>query len=278
MNKLDIENIFLDLDGTTLKSDKTISLETLKVLKELKSKNINIFVATGRPSYMIKQELEALEVNHNVVCVNGGMIINSQEKKILHKETIDYISSKKIEDFLKSKKLPYLIYTDQLMFYNCSDDNEWISYLQKRIGSLKNEYQWTLSKIDKNFLLKDHNVVKFLVPTTNLQPELLNDLIQFFKTKITAFKLLKSQKNILDIIPSHSSKGEGIRYIANLLSLNLDKTLAFGDADNDIPMFEAVKYSVAMGNAVDELKNIATYVTDSNNEEGIANFIKTKVL
>jgi hypothetical protein len=132
--------------------------------------------------------------------------------------------------------------------------------------------------MNNEFKLEDHSVLKFLVPTINVEPSLVEDLISFFETEITDFKLLESQENILDIIPSHSSKGEGIKYVAKLLSLNLDKTLAFGDADNDIPMLEVVKHSVAMGNAVEELKSIATYVTDNNDEDGIANFIKNKVL
>ena len=278
MNKLDIENLFLDLDGTTLKSNKTISTSTIEILKTLKSKNVNVFIATGRPHYMIKKELADLTVNEHVICVNGGMIINSKTNLTLYQEEIDLPSLRKIENFLKTNQYPYLIYTDKLMYYNCDETNEWIISLKSTIANLRDEYKWSLIKIDNKFTLKNKHVVKLLVPTMNLKEELIHNLIHFFETEITCFKILQSQKNILDIIPSKSSKGNGIRYVSELLSLNILKTLAFGDADNDIPMFQAVQYSVAMNNAVDELKKIATYVTDSNDDDGIANFVNKNVL
>ncbi len=278
MNKLDIENLFLDLDGTTLKSNKTISTSTIEILQKLKSKNINVFIATGRPYYMIKKELSDLTVNEHVICVNGGMIINSKTNLTLYQEEIDLPSLEKIENFLKTNRYPYLIYTDKLMYYNCDETNEWIISLKSTIANLRDEYKWSLIQIDNKFTLKNQHVVKLLVPTINLEEELIRNLIHFFETEITFFKILQSQKNILDIIPSNSSKGNGIRYVSELLSLNILKTLAFGDANNDIPMFEAVQYSVAMNNAVDDLKKIATYVTDSNDNDGIANFINKNVL
>ena len=278
MKKLDIENVFLDLDGTTLKSDKTISISTIETLKKLKLKNINVFIATGRPPYMIKKELTNLPVNKNVICVNGGMIIDSKSNQTLYQEKIDLPSLLKIENFLKNNQYPYLIYTNELMYYNSDDSNEWIISLKSTIANLNDEYKWKLIKVDNDFTLENHHVIKLLVPTINLKEELISNLMHFFETEIICFKILQSQKNILDIIPFNSSKGNGIRYITKLLSLNILKTLAFGDADNDIPMFEAVRYSVAMDNAVVDLKKIATYITDSNDDEGIANFIDQNVL
>ncbi len=276
--KLNIENIFIDLDGTALRSDKLISSTTTTIIKDLQNKNINIFVATGRPPYMIKQELKLLNIHELVICVNGGMIINTNENKIINIEKIDYPSAQKIEFFLKKNNLPYLIYTDKEMYYNCSESNTWIKYLKDRISILDNEYKWNLTKIDDSYNLENHNIVKFLIPTFSLEKDLIDKLYLLFEKEITSCKLVQSQEDILDIIPSHSSKGVGIKYIANLLSLDLDKTLAFGDANNDIPMFQTVKYSVAMGNAVNDLKKVATYITKSNDEDGIYNFIKEKVL
>lgn len=278
MNKLDIENIFIDLDGTTLKSDKTISKNTINVIQQLKDKKINVFVATGRPPYMIKHEIEELKVNKYVITVNGGIIFNSETEEILHSEKIDTISSKKIISYLISKNIPYLIYTDKDMFYNCDDQNKWVNYLQTRLNSLESQYKWKFVKINSNFEVDNHNIVKLLIPTFDFDKKIINEVSLWFKKEMPLFILLESQENILDIIPSHSSKGEGIKFLANLMDLNLNKTIAFGDADNDIPMFQTVKYSVAMNNAVDGLKKVATHITDSNNEDGIFNFIKTKIL
>ncbi len=276
--KLDIRNVFIDLDGTSLKSDKSIAVKTLSIIKELQDEAINIFVATGRPPYMIKQELELLNVNENVICVNGGMIINTNEKKVIAIDKINYTSAEHIELLLKKNHFPYIIYTNNSMYYNCDEENTWIQHLKNTIFALDNKYKWDLIKINDSFNLKNHDVVKFVIPTFSMTNNLINKIYLLFEQEISSFKLIKSQEHILDIIPSHSSKGEGIKFIANLLSLDLNKTLAFGDADNDIPMFQVVKYSVAMGNAVDKLKKISTYITKSNDEDGIYKFIKEKVL
>lgn len=278
MNKLDVENIFIDLDGTALTSNKIISRQTIDIIKDLRRNNINVFVATGRPPYMIKNELKELNVNENVICVNGGMIINTNENNLIHINKLDISSSRKIEKFLKTEKIPYLIYTDKLIYYNCDSNNEWIQFLKKVILSLSNDQKWDLIKMDKSFSLESHNIVKFIVPTYGLKHELLDSLNNLLKENKELFTLVESQENILDIIPPNSSKGEGIKYLAKLLSLNLNKTLAFGDANNDISMFQVVKYSVAMGNAVKELKKIATFVTLNNDNNGISKFIKDKVL
>ncbi len=278
MNKLDIENIFIDLDGTTLKSDKTISSKTLSVLNELKKRNINIFVATGRPIYMIKQELEELDISEYVITINGSIITDTKNNKVLYSKKMDLSSLYKIEKYLLDNKIPYLVYTDKEMFYNCDENNQWVTFLKKRINSLNKKYRWELKKIDSNFKISEHTVVKLLIPTFEMNKNSIDSICLWFTQEMPLYILLASQENVLDIIPSKSSKGEGIRFLANLLTLNLDKTLAFGDANNDIPMFESVKYSVVMSNGVNELKKVATHITNSNDDEGIYNFIKDKIL
>lgn len=278
MQKLDIENVFIDLDGTTLKSDKTISKNTLNIIRELQNKNINVFVATGRPPYMIKYEIEELNVSEYIITVNGGLIFNNKNKEVLQSRAIDSVSANKIINHLVSNNIPYLIYSDKDMFYNSDEKNIWVNYLMKRISSLDEKYKWKFKKIDSSFNIDKHMVVKLLIPTHEIGDDVIKALNNWFKTEMKNFILLASQEDILDIIPSSSSKGEGIKFLSDLLSLDLNKTLAFGDADNDIPMFKAVKYSVAMNNAVIGLKKVATYVTDSNDEDGIYNFLKNKVL
>ena len=278
MNKLDIENIFIDLDGTTLTSEKTISPKTLEIIEHLKGKNINVFVATGRPPFMIKQELEQLRVNSNVICINGGLIIDWSDQKIISSEFYDIESARKLKKYFIEKQIPYLIYTDKDMYYDCDNNNIWIKFLTNKIENSLPEHRWSLKKINESSLIEDYKIAKFLVPTHHLNDQILSNFREWAKIEMPFFTLLESQKNILDIIPSNSSKGNGVRFISELMSLDLNKTVVFGDAENDISMFKAVKYSVAMGNAIDELKKIATHTTKSNNEDGIYHFVKDNIL
>ncbi|MDK2819688.1 MAG: HAD family hydrolase [Mycoplasmataceae bacterium] len=278
MNKLDIENVFIDLDGTALKNDKTISPKTLEIIENLKNININVFVATGRPPFMIKHELEQLKVNSNVICINGGLIIDWDNQKVINAELYNFDSSKKLRKYFIDNKIPYLIYTATDMLYDCDDNNIWINSLTKRINDSLPEHRWSLKKISETFVIEDNKIMKFLIPTHNINGSVISNFRKWAKIEMPLFTLLESQENILDIIPINSSKGNGVRFIGDLMSLNLNKTIVFGDAENDISMFEAVKYSVAMENAINELKKVATHITKSNNEDGIYHFIKDNIL
>ena len=74
----------------------------------------------------------------------------------------------------------------------------------------------------------------------------------------------------LEVIPSQINKGQGIRSICSVLGIGPEQVMAFGDAENDIPMLRVAGIGVAMGNAADVVKAAADYVTRSNNEDGVA--------
>ena len=76
---------------------------------------------------------------------------------------------------------------------------------------------------------------------------------------------------VLDILPEAVSKASAIERMLGLLGFDRSQAIAFGDEENDLEMFGAVDYTVAMGNAIDALKQTATYVTDSVDEDGIYN-------
>ena len=78
----------------------------------------------------------------------------------------------------------------------------------------------------------------------------------------------------LEVIPSVINKGQGLRDTCRVLGIQPEETVAFGDAENDIPMLTAAGVGVAMGNASDKVKAAADAVTASNNEDGIAQWLE----
>lgn len=85
--------------------------------------------------------------------------------------------------------------------------------------------------------------------------------------------LVSSSKNNFEILNSESSKGNAIEFIANSLNIPLDDVMAIGDNFNDISMFEKVKYSVAMGNAEEDVKKVCKFITLENDDNGVAHAI-----
>jgi hydroxymethylpyrimidine pyrophosphatase-like HAD family hydrolase len=85
---------------------------------------------------------------------------------------------------------------------------------------------------------------------------------------------VQSVKGALDIDPIEASKGNAVRYLANHLKMQLEKTAAFGDNINDLDMLQAVGYPVAVANAENELKQAAWRICPSNDECGVAVMLK----
>jgi Cof subfamily protein (haloacid dehalogenase superfamily) len=94
--------------------------------------------------------------------------------------------------------------------------------------------------------------------------------MESFIGTLTRLGITSSDSMLLDIIAAGADKGTGVQNLARLMGLDKEEICVFGDYHNDIPMFEAAGFSVAMGNAEDEVKNRATVITGSNDEDGVA--------
>ena len=88
----------------------------------------------------------------------------------------------------------------------------------------------------------------------------------------------RSQPYYLDVTPAGSDKGRAARHIAEILSVPIDEVAVIGDMANDLPMFEAARYRIAMGNGIEELKRMATFVTDTNERDGWAVAVNEYIL
>ena len=95
---------------------------------------------------------------------------------------------------------------------------------------------------------------------------------------VPGIDLTQSWFNNIEIMPAGVDKGRGVRDMAAALGLSMDQVMALGDQDNDIPMFKAAGFGVAMGNAAPELLAAADFVTLSNNEAGFAKAVEKFIL
>lgn len=86
-----------------------------------------------------------------------------------------------------------------------------------------------------------------------------------------------SQERYLEVLNKKINKGKSLEKILQLKGLSLDTCVAFGDANNDKEMIEMVGCGVAMENGEEDLKKIATYITNSNDDDGVYNFLIQKL-
>ncbi|MDY0024220.1 MAG: Cof-type HAD-IIB family hydrolase [Candidatus Izemoplasmatales bacterium] len=245
--------IFLDLDNTVLYQGKPAKgvKETIDLLKK---NNHIVVIATGRnPNliYGIDQELGI----ENMVMANGGIVIF--DNKIIRENYIDNSVVKRMMDVADEEKFDLVIeYLDEYVSYrkdtSASDD-------------FSRNYNLSIARLDHKFypnryvfamLVFSDDVVKKISP---LFPEL-----QFNKSSHYGY----------DVNPSGGLKADGIKAVIDYLKYPLDDIYAIGDNFNDILMIKSVKHGIAMGNAVDELKQAAEFVTSDVLDNGIYNAMK----
>lgn len=280
-----IRLIASDMDGTLLNNEHKIPEKNVELIKYAQNNNIEFVVATGRAYY---EALPALEEN-NIVCdvisFNGGVVYNKNREIIS-------ITPLQIKDLyytigiFKSLDISYQLYTKNTVYTNSIEtDIQAYSDLIRSIGSTPNvEHLRKEAKIrlQKGHLTEVDNIELHLNEEDN-PPIKVIGISNDFEKLAKAQKLLSendniavtsSGKNNIEIMDKYATKGHALKQVAAAHKISLKNTLAIGDNLNDESMLSIVEYSVAMENAMPQLKEIAKYITEKNNEEaGVADTV-----
>ena len=239
--------ICLDLDGTLLNDAGLISDENKLALVSCLDKGDHVYIASGRPHYFADRLAQLIDPRVEVISYNGASYDLKGERFF---NTLSGESVKSLVSFLDSYNMKYFLKTETKIFTN--DDSGKFNYIDYGIPHLP---------LDS---LKG-DVIKIV----GLQYDLLNfDLI---------VSHLSSQYHVshyvdkgFELVSFESSKGSAIEKVAKGLKIPVSQIYVFGDDVNDLSMFEVSGNSIAMMNACDELKEVSTFVTLSNNESGVA--------
>ena len=261
MDSLKIKIVFFDIDGTLTNSNKVMSENTINTLNKLIEKNIFIVLCSGRANSYIKQYLKQINKSKYSISNNGALIYDNELNKIIISHT------------LYSKDLEYL--------WNYSNETK-SSFI---INTVNNKYsnKFVKNKVDKIIIdkLSDVKEDKLQLVISNDDINIMNELEMYINNKTNlkvinkSFDYLNEIKDgyyFFDVVNKNVNKGNAINDLLKVLNINKKNSLCFGDSINDIDMFKSVGIKVAMGNAIEDLKNIADYVTDTNDEDGISKF------
>lgn len=263
---MDKKIIFLDLDGTLTNDEKKVTPLTQKALLEMQKAGHIVVLASGRPTPGILTVAKAVELEKfggYIMAFNGGKIINAKTNEVVFEQVLD-------------RK-----YISPLLKYAKENDIGLITYDDKRIivGTRMDKYIETESFINKIPVYETdmeeyvtYNPNKLLMTAS---PEIAAKheqiLAQKYKNQLS---ISRSADYFIEIMPKGIDKAASIEVLINKLKITRENTIACGDGYNDISMVKYAGIGVAMENAVDEVKQVADYVTDSNNEDGIAKVVE----
>ena len=271
MNNTMYKIISIDLDGTLLTSNKTISTETVDTLKKLSNAGYIIVISTGRSIVGIPSEIINMNCIDYFITSNGASCVDKNGKYLIK----NWINYKDVEECI----------SDRTFFVEYLISGKW--YITKEdIKQIKN-------------VIEDKKIVDYILNTRNIINNSLNDMdiekinlnfsqdnYNYALNKINS--MLENNKNIrvwtdkkhkLDIYSTYATKGNALKQLAESIDIDSSQIIAFGDDDNDLEMLDYVGCAVAMKNGNDNVKNKAKYITEFDNDNnGIAEFIKKYIL
>lgn len=285
-NKLNLNSIkyvYFDLDGTLLTSKKIPSLKTVEMIKKLEQKEIKCSIATGRPYFYAQNEIKIINPLLPVISCNGALMFDPIKKQVISFNEINSSKAQNIYNILIKNDAVFVLYTkEQIFMYKnnlTNPESRWLTLIKNINENFPEESRVKITIINEpeKFNITQFNIIKFLIIYSEI-PAKKYQVIENEVSKISDVYIVRSQNEVFDIMPNNQSKGNGLQKLHDQGIINLNETLVFGDAENDLSMFQVAKWSVAMGNAQDKTKKIATFITKSNDEDGIATFFENLVL
>lgn len=267
--------IVTDMDGTVLGEDHKITDENKKALREVEKMGIKVVFATGRFHDSAKEHIDFLEDTMPIISSNGAIIKHPITNKVYYSNFIDKNTSLEIAEVMERYNLSYQVYTDKNIFQTYQTEEE-MMFMRDFIAKNFSDNTEITFKQDIREDIKNSNVLKFNVLEME-NPKLLDKVRDDLKF-MNNIEITSSWKNNLEIMNEGSNKGNAVEFLANLLEIDREHIMAFGDNYNDLSMIEFAGIGVAMGNAEEKVKNIANYITDKNGNSGVAKAINNLIL
>lgn len=259
-----------DMDGTLLDKQKNISERNQQAIHAAKQAGVKIVLASGRPLEGLRpylQQLDLLGEDDYVLCFNGALVQRSDGKIITRQE-------------MTGKDCKTLVeYAEKFGVFSHA-----FSESRGLIAPHPNSYSQhdadinriPLNIIDFSILADDEPVIKTMWVD---QPEKLDQALAQLPDHIAnQYTIVRSTPFFLEFLPPAANKGSGIEKLAQHLNILAEEVICIGDAGNDLHMIEYAGLGVAMGNATDEIKAIANYITADHKQSGVAEIIEKFIL
>lgn len=240
--------VFFDLDGTLLNERSEITPEVKAALTQLRENGHIPFIATGRPPVEIKKFMAETEID-SLIAMNGQYgQINGQQ-----------IFSHTIPDDLILK-----------LYHTAHSQGHELAYLNTLARWISAETPAAINAF--RFVNEAPPAVDPLI----FQNEPINMLLvlgeggdDYYPTQFPELAFYRNTPYSMDVVPKGQDKGTGVKELIQRLKLTGIPTLAFGDGPNDLALFDAVDTKIAMGNAREELKAKADFITTDHSSDGI---------
>lgn len=270
-----IKLICTDMDGTLLNDDHSISEENKKALKYAIDKGIVVAISTGRLFTSANYYRNLTGINAPIISSNGAYIRDKFSDDIIYQNPLSLEESLEIYTILKDFNIDFFFNT----FNTAISNKEFIKDHPYEINNrdIQNSDEKTLFLYNENLTdilekSKGSILKAICIDYTKSKPEEILKARAAIE-KLNKFEVVCSNEYNFEIMKKNTTKGLAVQNLAKILNIEPQEIMCLGDGENDLSMLEIAEISVAMGNAPDYVKERAKFVTDSNNNSGVAKAI-----
>ncbi len=265
--------VAVDLDGTLLRSDLTISDRTVEAFHRIREKGSVPVISTGRSYEAVAAIQKRLDLDTPVICYNGAMICDGRDGRVLHELRLPSDVARGVLAEARKRDLHYQGFLEGQLYYEKKrEETDYYEAQTGLTGKVVNFDDWDVLEFTKVLLIANPGRESRLWPELTEMQEFASET--FGSRVYTAF----SKPFYLEMIHGESSKGHALKQLGADLGVPREAIAAFGDGFNDLEMLSYAGISVAMGNSPDEVREQTLYTTSGNDEDGIARFLEEHFL
>ncbi|CAJ1004580.1 Cof subfamily protein (haloacid dehalogenase superfamily) [Brevibacillus aydinogluensis] len=274
-----------DMDGTLLNEDARMTEATREACRLLQASGCKLVLSTGRTYPSARLPIDGFPFD-GYVCSNGAAVYEA-DGRLVQRTFLPADMVREVVDTLRQELLYYELHDTAGNRWMVQEDRERIETLIGEDASVEGLelrrhafYEWArvapLEEMMRLVSTGEAEIVKLFI--WHPVPEQLEPVRQRLEQWGESAAITTSGPYNIEVIPKHASKWEGLLYFIRKWGFTPEQVMAFGDADNDREALTHAGYSVAMENADPAIKKIARFIAPHHNEDGVARFIRERVL
>ena len=248
------------MDGTLLNSDHQVSTKFFQLFQELKKRDIKFVAASGRQYNSIVDKLETIKDDIIVVAENGAFV---------KKQDIELLATPLDQGTIK-ETIKLLKKVEGIHPVLCGKNNAYINGNSDAFLNKLKEYYSQFSVLN-DIAAFDGEVLKIAIYHFESSEKYIYPLVKHLESQL---KVKVSGENWLDISHMNAHKGHALRHIQEKYGISQQETMVFGDYNNDLEMLALGDFSFAMENAHPNVKKVANYQTESNDNFGVEKILE----
>ena len=265
--------ICIDIDGTLIRPDHTVSQDTIKAIRRARDRGVIVALSTGRMYRSALMYSDELEIDFPIISANGAYVKDKASGEVLYEKNLSKKDMKFIVSILDRYGVKINFYNHDTMFI--SETRDYVQKYEAMKLTLPPE-----KRIEIKYLTEEFTLGQFIeecggfIEKGIVFPHM--DIISAIRGEVAEnrfIKVVSSAEDNIEFTSHLADKGLAVLALAKAMNIMPSEIIGIGDSENDLSMLQVVGLPVAMGNAIPLLKDAATYVTDTNVNDGVAKMI-----